>query len=193
MDKEVIDLMVKEGWADGSTGAVCFLDPRTRSIHTANIGDSEAFVIKVDADGKVSTKLLSYKHKPSNPDEKARIEAAGGHVVFGRILGNLAVARAFGDKDFKVPYNKSKGDFVSNEPFTSEHVIEEDDEILVVACDGMFEKLDYQQVAECIWERKKAGEAPRDGAEAAVKKSFESGSLDNISCVVVYLKPTPSS
>src|SRR5687768_15607756 len=59
------------------------------------------------------------KHKPANPVEKARIEKSGGRVIFGRILGNLAglqpllscptlaVARSFGDIEFKYPHNKA--------------------------------------------------------------------------------------
>jgi integrin-linked kinase-associated serine/threonine phosphatase 2C len=179
--------MVAEGWADGSTGAVCFTDPRSKKIHTANVGDSEVFVIRKGDEG-VQPILLSFKHKPSDAAEKARIEEAGGHVVFGRILGNLAVARAFGDKDFKHPHNKAKASFVSVEPYTSVHDITDADEVLVICCDGMFEKLSYQQVADCIWERKQAGDNPADAADVAVKKAFESGSLDNISCVLVYLR-----
>lgn len=41
---------------------------------------------------------MSEDQKPSQPDEKARITKAGGFVMNGRVLGDLAVSRAFGDK-----------------------------------------------------------------------------------------------
>jgi hypothetical protein len=59
--------------------------------------------------------LLTYKHKPSSADERKRIEALGGTVVFGRLFGDLAVSRAFGDRDYKKPVWEV--DYVSVEPF----------------------------------------------------------------------------
>ena len=50
-------------------------------------------------------------------NERDRIKKAGGHVVFGRVMGSLAVARSLGDRDFKYPFNKADGDFVSAEPY----------------------------------------------------------------------------
>ena len=40
-------------------------------------------------------------HKPQSPEESARVKAAGGFVIMGRVCGNLAVSRALGDYDFK--------------------------------------------------------------------------------------------
>ena len=40
-------------------------------------------------------------HKPVNPEERQRIENAGGMVLIQRINGALAVSRALGDFDYK--------------------------------------------------------------------------------------------
>lgn len=69
--------------------------------------------------------------------EKARITAAGGFVDFGRVNGNLALSRAIGDFEFK----KSAGlapeqQIVTAYPDVVVHEIADDDEFLVVACDG---------------------------------------------------------
>ncbi len=50
-------------------------------------------------------------HKATDAVEKARIEAAGGFVTRKRVMGVLAVARAFGDFVLKK--------FVTAEPYTS--------------------------------------------------------------------------
>lgn len=47
---------------------------------------------------------LSDDHKPNRTDERSRIEAAGGVVVWAgtwRVGGVLAVSRAFGDRLLK--------------------------------------------------------------------------------------------
>lgn len=41
-------------------------------------------------------------HKPSREDETERIKRAGGMVIQRRVMGELAVSRAFGDRAFKV-------------------------------------------------------------------------------------------
>jgi serine/threonine protein phosphatase PrpC len=50
---------------------------------------------------QVSAIALSEDHKPYREDEKARIEKLGGYVNRKRVLGQLAVSRAFGDVGFK--------------------------------------------------------------------------------------------
>ena len=45
--------------------------------------------------------LMSQDHKPGREDEAKRIRDAGGFVINNRVMGELAVSRAFGDVDFK--------------------------------------------------------------------------------------------
>ena len=44
---------------------------------------------------------LSVDHKASRKDEQDRIKSQGGYIVFGRVLGRLAITRAFGDFECK--------------------------------------------------------------------------------------------
>ena len=69
--------------------------------------------------------------------EKARICAAGGFVDFGRVNGNLALSRAIGDFEFKKSADLSpEQQIVTAFPDVIQHTITDDDEFLVIACDG---------------------------------------------------------
>lgn len=69
--------------------------------------------------------------------EKARICAAGGFVDFGRVNGNLALSRAIGDFEFKKSAElPPEAQIVTAFPDVLMHDITDDDEFLVVACDG---------------------------------------------------------
>lgn len=69
--------------------------------------------------------------------EKARITAAGGFVDFGRVNGNLALSRAIGDFEFKKSAELApEQQIVTAFPDVVAHDISDDDEFLVIACDG---------------------------------------------------------
>ena len=69
--------------------------------------------------------------------EKARITAAGGFVDFGRVNGNLALSRAIGDFEFKKSADLSpEQQIVTAYPDVIAHEVTDDDEFLVIACDG---------------------------------------------------------
>jgi protein phosphatase PTC2/3 len=71
--------------------------------------------------------------------EKARITAAGGFVDFGRVNGNLALSRAIGDFEFKKSADLSpEQQIVTAFPDVVTHEVTNDDEFLVIACDGEF-------------------------------------------------------
>ena len=115
----------------------------------ANAGDSRS-VLGV----KGQAKPLSFDHKPQNDREsekriitsdqsssitveKQRICAAGGFVDFGRVNGNLALSRAIGDFEFKKSADlQPEQQIVTAFPDVEVHEITEDDEFLVIACDG---------------------------------------------------------
>ena len=68
-------------------------------LYVAWLGDSQAVLCR----GGEPVELMD-PHKPNRDDEKARIEAAGGVVVWygaWRVNGVLSVARAIGDKKVK--------------------------------------------------------------------------------------------
>ncbi|KAJ2902069.1 uncharacterized protein MKZ38_001042 [Zalerion maritima] len=115
-------------------------------IYIANAGDSRG-VLGV----KGRAKPLSIDHKPQNEGEKARIQAAGGFVDFGRVNGNLALSRAIGDFEFKKGAELSpEQQIVTAYPDVQIHDLSDDDEFLVLACDGIWDCQSSQAVIEFV-------------------------------------------
>lgn len=82
----------------GTTASTTVYDGKGNLI-TATLADAAAFAVIYDKQGAVLgvTRLNSVTHKPTNPEEKQRIEAVGGRIFFGRVNDRLAVSRAIGD------------------------------------------------------------------------------------------------
>lgn len=84
----------------GTTAVVAVL--RGDQLYCANAGDSRATICR-NGEGKNVTK----DHKPNDPEEEARVKAAGGSVVWDRVVAEdgknmLACARSIGDSKYKV-------------------------------------------------------------------------------------------
>jgi len=122
--------------------AICTKD----KIYVGNAGDSRS-VLGI----KGRAKPLSFDHKPQNEGEKARICAAGGFVDFGRVNGNLALSRAIGDFEFKKSADlPPEQQIVTAFPDVTVHETSEDDEFLVIACDGIWDCQSSQAVVEFV-------------------------------------------
>lgn len=136
----------------GSTACVVVVDFVNRDVVVANVGDSRAMLVR---NGKALH--LSDDHKPENPLERQRILGAGGRVVkvgpCHRVDGNLNLSRALGD--FHLKANREL-------PPESQKVIAVPDvkrqcftggpqELLVVACDGLFERFSNQELTDHFW------------------------------------------
>jgi len=204
---------------DGSTALLCLIFPDDGRVGLdgsrggghcrlliANLGDSRAVLCR-SQNGRISAVRLSDDHKPGRADERRRIEAKGGVVdmqgvwrVFtpgpanfgGRsVLWGLAVSRAFGDLLMKEPQrygcSGATGELVTAVPEI--HVYDlhpAEDRFLVLACDGVWDVLgDDESVAVCI-EHRSADLA----AKALIRRSFEIGSDDNLTAVVVAWQPS---
>jgi len=118
--------------------------------------------------------------------KKPRITAAGATVKGTRINGNLAVSRGFGDHDFKVPHNGAKEDWVSCEPHIKVYELTQNDEFLVMACDGLWDMMKHQEVVDFVVKLKKQGKKDiLDICDLLVKESLDLGSFDNVTVVIV--------
>lgn len=176
-----VELRERSEEASGCTAIVVMLTPS--HIVTANLGDSRAVL---GSNG--STVPLSFDHKPYNEEEKQRIEKAGGTVSWNRVDGDLAVSRAFGDfryKNVDLPQEEQK---VSPEPEILFQPRSDQNEFVVLACDGVWDVMSNEEVTEEVRKMLAEGEErPVLMAEELVDISLEKQSKDNISCLVALL------
>lgn len=185
-DRVILQKSKEEKWLDGSTGVTLLLAGNI--LFSANVGDSEAVLGRRYDDDPVDlgydALLLTTKHVPANPAETTRIQKAGGFVVNNRVKGNLAVSRAFGDLDYKdIP-------MVIPAPFILETELTDADEFIIIACDGLWDVMTYNEAVEYVADRRKNNISPKDVSEELVNNAIEKrGSTDNVSVIVVYLKP----
>jgi len=135
---------------------------------------------------------LSNDHKPNDPSEMERIVNAGGFVEFNRVNGNLALSRALGDFIFKteeeLPQNKQ---IVSAEPEVQERTISEELDFVLLACDGIWDVLSNQQVADFVLHKIGSNTQPEDICEQLMDRCLapdcQVGGLgcDNMTVVLV--------
>ena len=186
-DRVILQKSKDEKWRNGSTAVTVLLVGN--KLFTANAGDSEAVlgrrINKDTSNLEYEPILLTKKHTPVEPSERVRIERAGGTVFHGRVLGSLAVSRALGDLNFKeIP-------MVIPDPHINEMEMKEEDEFLIIACDGLWDVMTYDEAVEYVAARRQidnisAKDVSEELANDAITKR---GSSDNVSVIVVYLRP----
>ncbi|MNE74407.1 Protein phosphatase 2C [compost metagenome] len=143
---------------------------------------------------------LSKDHKPTDPLEKKRIETHGGFVRRSRLDGHLAMSRAFGDFEDKQVHGVSPQQqplIVTPDlrPLSLEKVSPHekssetnDEQFIVVACDGLFESLDGIEVCEFI-KKRLPKQHPRLIAKHLAEHAIKKGSRDNVTAIVIIVSP----
>ena len=180
MDNLLCNKLVED--KSGTTSIISVI--YNRFLVVSNVGDSECLLIKRRTLGSYTSNnvdVLSKKHNPKDEDEKKRVKEKGGILFNNRIYGQLAVSRSLGDKSYK-----GKG-VVIPDPYINVYELTSDDKIIILACDGIFEKMEYDDVMEFVIERLEEGLTAEDTAKALTNVAYERGSRDNCSCIVVVL------
>ena len=97
-----------------------------------------------------------------------------------RVFGILAVSRSFVDHSYKR--------YVTARPYITRTELSEDAEFVVVACDGVFDVLSDEDVTRLVKTEAKEGRLA-SCAEKIIQEAVDHGSTDNITAIVVGLKP----
>eukprot|EP00439_Symbiodinium_sp_Y106_P052574 s1439_g7.t1 len=193
IDQEFLDAKQPSG----STGTFAFVVPSAEhvTLRVGNIGDSRVLLGRADGsmvEGPGTDGGLTTDHKPDNKVEEERIARTGGTVqtVMGvaRVNGDLAVSRAFGDAQHKQTGGPAQEDHpVSAEPeFTTLTCAPSD--FLLLVCDGISEgNFPNREVVRLAAEELRSKD-PAQAAAAVCRKALDSGSMDNLSCMIVLLR-----
>jgi len=187
ISKAMLDLddrLIKDlgGEPDGSTCTFVIVEQISESefkVLAINIGDSRSLILHPQG-----FTVMTVDHKPDMPEELRRIEAAGGSCRNGRVDGNLALARAFGDAEFKqahhLPREQQK---VIAKPDVTVFDVKSSD-ILFVACDGLFEAWSNEQCVENL--RAVLQKTPDDPAAAlCALLDLNESSNDNMTAIII--------
>ncbi|CAM9143208.1 unnamed protein product [Choristocarpus tenellus] len=138
----------RQGYDCGAT-AVLGLLVGEKTLVVANAGDSRCVVSRKGVSIDMST-----DHKPEDQPERERIAKAGGHVMDGRVQGNLNLSRAIGDLTYKADDKLTPEEqMITANPELQSLDIEDEDEFVVFACDGVWNVLSSQEVVDFVRER----------------------------------------
>lgn len=141
-----------------------------RILYTANVGDTRIIISR-----RGSAKRLCYEHKGSDKSEIKRIHRQGGLVLGGRVNGVLAVTRSLGDVYLK--------EYVLGTPYTTMTEVNEGDEFLIIACDGLWDVCEDQEAVDLIKNIKDA----KTASETLCSHAIRNGTCDNVTVMVVML------
>lgn len=167
----------------GTTAVIALVG--NRQLYLGNCGDSRAILCR----GGVAIALTD-DHKAGREDETARIEAAGGQILFWngvRVMGVLAVSRAIGDHCLR-PFVIAKPEVT----IIRRHAA---DELLLLASDGLWDVMSNQEACSlarrCLRRAHHRGasrnSAARIAATVLTRAALDRGSRDNVTIVIVDL------
>jgi serine/threonine protein phosphatase PrpC len=169
----------------GCTAVVALIQGNT--IYVANAGDSRCVL---GHSGKAVD--MSMDHKPDLPEENARIRAAGGCVIDGRVNGNINLSRSLGDLEYKnVPSIPVERQAVTSMPDVKRLELTSEDHFIALCCDGIWDILTSQNCVDFIYERlhskplKQIAEEVCDRCLAHSTGEFEGRGCDNMTVVLV--------
>ncbi|XP_028662785.1 protein phosphatase 1E [Erpetoichthys calabaricus] len=176
-DERFVQKAVRENLRCGTTGVVTFI--RGNILHVAWLGDSQVMLVR-----RGQPVELMKPHKPDREDEKQRIEALGGCVIwFGawRVNGSLSVSRAIGDSEHK-PYICGDADHISVP-------LDGTEDYLILACDGFYDTVSPEEAVRVVSDHLQENNGDSCMvAHKLVASARDAGSSDNITVIVVFLR-----
>ncbi|KAF5751245.1 protein phosphatase 2C 47 [Tripterygium wilfordii] len=168
--------------SSGTTALTALILGKTMFI--ANAGDSRAVL------GKRGRAIeLSKDHKPNCIAERLRIEKLGGVIYDGYLNGQLSVARALGD--WHIKGSKGTKSPLSSEPELEEISLTEEDEYLIMGCDGLWDVMSSQCAVTMVRKELMMHNDPERCCKALVKEALQRNTCDNLTVVVVCFSQDP--
>ncbi|XP_059657836.1 uncharacterized protein LOC132304260 [Cornus florida] len=149
---------LKQGLGSGTCCVTALIEGK--EIVISNLGDCRAVLSRSGV-----AEALTKDHRAGQEDERKRIEDKGGYVELHRgawrVHGILSVSRSIGDAHLK--------DWVPAEPDLRTLFLTQDMEYLVLASDGLWEKVGNQEAVDMVMQsclvEKKLGSTGHNGEE----------------------------
>ncbi|KAJ8772795.1 hypothetical protein K2173_027972 [Erythroxylum novogranatense] len=155
-----------------------------RMLIVANAGDCRAVL------GRRGRAIeMSKDHKPNCASERLRIEKLGGVIYDGYLNGQLSVARALGDWHMKGP--KGSACPLSAEPELQETDLTEDDEFLIMGCDGLWDVMSSQCAVAIARKELMLHNDPEKCSKQLVREALKRNTCDNVTVIVVCFSVDP--
>jgi serine/threonine protein phosphatase PrpC len=196
------------------SGATCVMATLVGGkLSVYNCGDSRAVLGRRNPNGSIYAVAMSKDHKPDRADERKRILSCGGHLGCRQVLVNqpgrgpvsmpvgpcrvwyqhrgetlgLAMSRSLGDSIV----HKSG---VSAEPECIERIIDDYDDFLILATDGVWDVVDNNYAVQLVqsFAAKSANWSPIEATNSITRFARSrweklSPMIDDISCIVVKI------
>ena len=207
------ELQTSSGVDANCSGATCvILIMQNRRLVISNCGDSRAVLgVRNPASGQLQAQALSNDHKPDRPEERKRIVASGGRLGCRQVLvndhgmaiptGPCRVWYTYRGDSMGLAMSRSLGDLIVHnvgviaEPEVLEHMLDNNDEFVILATDGVWDVIDNNQAVQLVatvsskspsWSTLEAALLLSKFARSRWTKL--SLTADDITCVVVKLR-----
>ncbi|CAD5186689.1 unnamed protein product [Musa acuminata subsp. malaccensis] len=175
---------VNSSLASGTTALAALVVGR--SLVVANAGDCRAVLCRR---GKAID--MSHDHKPDRSEERKRIEALGGFVCDDYLNGLLNVARAIGDWHVDGMKDRDGLGPLSAEPEVMTRRLTEEDEFLILGCDGFWDVFRSQNAVDLARRKLQEHNDPTTCCKELVDEALKRESSDNLAVVLVCFQTKP--
>ena len=190
--EEEKESMQKKGYIENlayEIGSTCnIVVIQENDIYYANCGDSRSVLLRHGEAIPMST-----DHKPELPNEFKRIRRSGSIIKDGRVNGVLNLSRSIGDLQFKRGNLEAKW-AVSCVPDVLNETITPLDDFIVIGCDGVWECISNEQMANFVYSRFRNGQNNLEQIltellqkNVAVNSEADIG-CDNMTCMIIKFK-----
>ncbi|KAJ2740766.1 phosphatase 2C [Coemansia sp. BCRC 34301] len=159
--------------AAGDNSATC-----QRTLYCANVGDARAVLSRAG-----TAVRLTYDHKGDDVYECARISESGGYVFNGRVNGKQA-----GFIRNKNLFHLCLKQFVIGNPYTTETELDDADDVLILACDGLWDVCSDQEAVDLV---RSIDSHPAQASQMLLEHALSNESMDNITAMVFRLPVLP--
>ncbi|XP_020222388.1 protein phosphatase 2C 57 isoform X1 [Cajanus cajan] len=192
----------------GATATAMFVGDDELLI--SHIGDSSVVLCRSGKAEVLTSPHRPYGNNKTSLEEIKRIREAGGWISNGRICGDIAVSRAFGDMRFKTKKNEmlQKGvqegrwsaKFISRVQLNNDLIVAypdiyqvalgSDAEFVVLASDGLWDYMNSSEAVSLVRDQLRKHGNIQLACEALAQAALDRRTQDNVSIIIADLGRT---